>query len=194
MFKKSAMALATRGAVAASRTAPVPYAQSEGLAIYRFETGEPVLFMPYPHAASVIGDPMPTAIVNPSHPAFWHFGLWAAVYQLTRRLAAQKLMLNVVIQASWVERSRALQQHVSLRDWLRPAHPRTQWGQVARRLDYRPRLGEVGARTLVLVGCYDPQTPPSCAQELAWCSSSAAATTRSWRNPTSSGRLSVPSC
>jgi pimeloyl-ACP methyl ester carboxylesterase len=136
----------------------------------------------------------PGALWNRSHPAFWHFGLWAAVYQLTRRLAAQKLMLNVVSQASWVEPSHAPQQHVFLRDWVRPAHRRTQWGQVARRLDYRPRLGEVGARTLVLVGCYDPQTPPSCAQELAWCSSSAAATTHSWRNPTSSGRLSVPSC
>src|SRR6059058_4015626 len=42
----------------ASRTAPVPYTQSDDLAIYRFGQGEPLLFMPYPHAASVMGDPM----------------------------------------------------------------------------------------------------------------------------------------
>jgi pimeloyl-ACP methyl ester carboxylesterase len=97
----------------------------------------------------------------------WRFGLWAALYQLTRRLAAQKLMFNVVSQASWVERSRAPQRDVSLGDWFRPAQSRTQWGQVARRLDYRPRLFEVRAPTLVLVGRHDPQMPVACAQELA---------------------------
>jgi pimeloyl-ACP methyl ester carboxylesterase len=244
------------------RTAPVPYAQSDDLAIYRFGQGEPVLFMPYPHAASVVGDPMPTAIIwgleqadrqvitfdppgagrstrparldleemldgaqealqscsvngpvvvvghsqgafvalafaierpqrvrrliligagaggpswmrapgalwNRSHPAHWHWVLWASVYQLTRRLAAQKLMFNVVSRASWVDQSRAQQQHVSPWDWFRSAHPRTQWGQVARRLDYRPRLEEVRVPTLVLTGRQDPQMPVACAQELA---------------------------
>ncbi len=251
-----------REVAAAPRKAPVPCAQSDGLALYRFGQGEPILFMPYPHAASVVGDLMPTAIIegleqaerqvvtfdppgagrstrparldlaemlegaeealqhcgvngsldvvghsqgafvalafaiehpkrvrrliligagaggpswmrapgalwNRSHPAHWHWVLWASVYQLTRRLAAQKLMFNVVSRASWVDQSRAQQQHVSLRDWFRSAHPRTQWGQVARRLDYRPRLREVRAPTLVLTGRQDPQMPPACAQELA---------------------------
>jgi pimeloyl-ACP methyl ester carboxylesterase len=253
---------AEREVAAAPRTAPVPCAQSDGLAIYRFGQGEPILFMPYPHAASMVGDPTPTAIIegleqadrqvitfdppgavrstrparldlaemldsaeealqncgvnepvdvvghsqgafadlvfaierpqrvrrlilvgasaggpsffrapgaiwNRSHPAHWHWVLWASVYQLTRRLAAQKLMMNVVSQASWVERSRAPQQHVSLRDWFRPAQPRLQWGQVVRRLDYRQRLGEVRVPTLLLTGLHDPQTPVVCAQELA---------------------------
>jgi pimeloyl-ACP methyl ester carboxylesterase len=109
----------------------------------------------------------PGAIWNRSHPAHWRFGLWASVYQLTRRLAAQKLMLNVVIRASWVDQSRAQQQHVSPQDWFRSAQPRTQWGQVARHLDYRPRLGEVRAPALVLTGRHDPQMPVACAQELA---------------------------
>jgi pimeloyl-ACP methyl ester carboxylesterase len=108
----------------------------------------------------------PGALWNRTHPAHWHWALWASVYQLTRRLAAQKLMLSVVSRASWVEQSRAPQQHVSLRDWFRSAHPRTQWGQIARRLDYRQRLGEVRAPTLVLMGRQDPQMPPACAQEL----------------------------
>jgi proline iminopeptidase len=251
---------AEREAAATHRAVPVPYTQSDGLAIYRFGKGEPTLFMPYPHAASVVGDPVPTALIeglvqadrevitfdppgagrstrparvdlaemldsaeealqqcsvngpvdvvghsqgafvalafaierpqwvrrliligaggpswmrapgalwNRSHPAFWRFGLWGLVYQLTRRLAAEKRMLNVVSQASWVERNRAPQRHAALLDWLRPAHPRTRWGQVARHLDYRPRLREVHVPTLVLVGHYDPQTPPACAEELA---------------------------
>lgn len=89
------------------------------------------------------------------------------MYQLTRRLAAQKLMSNVVSQASWVERSRAQQQHIFLRDWLRSVQPCLQWDQVSRHLDYRLRLGEVHAPTLLLTGRHDPQTPPACAQELA---------------------------
>jgi pimeloyl-ACP methyl ester carboxylesterase len=247
--------------VAAPHMAPVPYARSNGLAIYRFGKGEPMLFMPYPHAVSVVGDPLPTTLIegleqanrevitfgppgadrstrrarldlmemldsaeealercrvkgpvdvvghsqgafvaltfaierpqrvprliligagaggpswmrapdalwNWCHPAFWRFGLWGLVYQLTRKLAAEKRMFNVVSQASWVERSRAPQQHVSLLDWFRSAHPRTQWGQIGR-LDYRPRLFEVRVPTLLLTGHYDPQMPPACAQELA---------------------------
>ena len=109
----------------------------------------------------------PGALWNRSHPAHWHWVLWASMYQLTRRLVAQKLMFNVVSRASWVDQSRAQQQHVSLRDWFRSANPRTQWVQVARRLDYRPRLGEVRVPTLLLTGRHDPQTPVACAQELA---------------------------
>ena len=37
---------------------------SNGLAIYRFGQGEPILFMPYPHAGWVVGDPIPTAIIE----------------------------------------------------------------------------------------------------------------------------------
>jgi hypothetical protein len=55
---------AEREAAATPRTVPVPYTQSDGLSIYRFGKGEPILFMPYPHAASVVGDPMPTAIIE----------------------------------------------------------------------------------------------------------------------------------
>ena len=53
-----------REAATASRTVPVPYAQSDGLAIYRFGKGEPILFLPYPHAASVVGDLIPTVLIE----------------------------------------------------------------------------------------------------------------------------------
>jgi len=44
--------------------APVPYSHSASLAIYRFGEGKPILFMPYPHPASVVGDPTPTALID----------------------------------------------------------------------------------------------------------------------------------
>jgi proline iminopeptidase len=41
------------------------------------------------------------------------------------------------------------------------------WLRTVRRVDYRPRLGDVRVPTLLLVGRRDPQTPPPCSQELA---------------------------
>jgi hypothetical protein len=76
-------------------------------------------------------------------------------------------MSNVVTRASYFDPACAPQQAVELRDWLRPARPRTRWGNVARKLDYRPRLGDIRAPTLLLVGRRDPQMPPACAEELA---------------------------
>ena len=55
---------AEREAATTNRTVPMPYTQSDGLAIYRFGQGEPLLFMPYPHAASVVGDPLPSALIE----------------------------------------------------------------------------------------------------------------------------------
>ncbi|MDQ3855189.1 MAG: alpha/beta hydrolase, partial [Chloroflexota bacterium] len=75
-------------------------------------------------------------------------------------------MANVVARASYYEPGRARLQRLQLLDWLRPAHPRTRWGLVARRLDYRRRLGELGAPTLLLVGRHDPQMPLACSEEL----------------------------
>ena len=36
---------------------PVPHALHKGLAVFRFGTGDPLLFMPYPHGLGVVGDP-----------------------------------------------------------------------------------------------------------------------------------------
>jgi pimeloyl-ACP methyl ester carboxylesterase len=106
------------------------------------------------------------AIWNRSHPDYWRFGLRSSLYFLSRRLAAQKLMYNLVFRDSYVDRTRFVPKPISLPDWLRPAHPRTRWGLVARRIDYRPRLKEVRAPTLLLVGRHDPQMPPACSEEL----------------------------
>jgi hypothetical protein len=77
-------------------------------------------------------------------------------------------MNNLVFRASYVDRSRFTPAPIALRDWLRPPRPRAAWGsRVAWRLDYRQRLAQVRAPTLVLAGRYDPQMPPACAAELA---------------------------
>jgi proline iminopeptidase len=56
---------------------------------------------------------------------------------------------------------------MSVADWRHPAPTRLAWGMIARRLDYRERLGEIRVPTLVLVGKHDPQMPLACAEELA---------------------------
>jgi pimeloyl-ACP methyl ester carboxylesterase len=54
-------------------------------------------------------------------------------------------------------------------DNRRPAPVRDRWTRVVMtyRLDYRERLGEIRAPTLICVGRFDPQTPVGCSQELA---------------------------
>lgn len=77
-------------------------------------------------------------------------------------------MNNLIFRDSYVDRSRFTRTPIAARDWLRPPRPRAAWkSKVAWRLDYRTRLVEVRAPTLVLAGRHDPQMPPACAEELA---------------------------
>lgn len=43
---------------------PDPYTVSAGLAAYRFGSGAPLLWLPYPHADEVIGDPTPMVFIK----------------------------------------------------------------------------------------------------------------------------------
>ena len=43
---------------------PVPFTVIDGLAVYRSGAGVPALFMPHPHPASLIGDRVPTELVE----------------------------------------------------------------------------------------------------------------------------------
>jgi pimeloyl-ACP methyl ester carboxylesterase len=52
-------------------------------------------------------------------------------------------------------------------DRLQPPPARDIWPIKILRLDYRDRLGEVRAQTLVITGHYDPQVPESAAKEIA---------------------------
>lgn len=43
---------------------PGPFATSNGLAVFRFGDGEPLLFMPYPHGLGVVGRPRTMALLR----------------------------------------------------------------------------------------------------------------------------------
>jgi len=239
-----------------------PYKLVDGLAVYRFGAGRPALFMPYPHAASLIGDPVPGALIehllalgrevvsfdspgsgrstrpmqlsfgemlscaeealqvcgirepvevvghsqsafatlvlaiekpawvnrlvliggaasgpsylnapgalwNQSHPEFWKLASLGILYLLTRRLAVQNHMFNLIFRVSYVNPKFVQPIPVHVTDWFKPAFPRTRWADYARHQDYRSRLGEVKAPTLLLVGRHDPQCPPACSEEMA---------------------------
>lgn len=241
---------------------PVPYRIHDGLAIYRFGSGEPVLFMPGPHrfqkpgdrtADALIGglnqlgcqvvtfDPpgsgqstrpahlgmpemhqcasealdacglsrpvdalghsmgglvvlayalaqpervkrlvlvgtgsggpaymeAPGALWNRSHPAFWRLALLGILHILWPCLAPQKMMLNFIQQQSFTDPRLAEPEQVRPRDWLTPRQGRTDWHNVARKLDYAPRLGEIEVPALILCGRHDPQYPPACSEELS---------------------------
>lgn len=239
-----------------------PFTVHDGLAVYRHGVGKPVLFMAYPHATALLGDPDPMQLVcelgslgrevvgfdppasgrstramrldmpemigcaletlevcgidqpvdvighsqsavaalafalehpgrvrrlvlvggaaagasylnapgalwNRSHPQFPKLAALGIAYLVTRRKAVQDLMFNLIFGVSFVDRRHVRPRAITPEDWFRPAHPRTRWAEVARHLDYRPRLPDLRALTLVMVGRHDPQCPLACSEELA---------------------------
>jgi pimeloyl-ACP methyl ester carboxylesterase len=117
------------------------------------------------------------AVMRWSTPHNWnpwrHREWWQCVWLGTRQmlslgnLAVHKRLDNLVEIASFVD-----QRHVELwtvepGDAKRPAPPRSAWMRAVRPVDYKARLGQVQAPTLLLVGRHDPQTPPACSLELA---------------------------
>ena len=48
----------------AAANRPEPFVITDGLAVYRFGAGPPLLLMPYPHADEVTGDPTPTLLTK----------------------------------------------------------------------------------------------------------------------------------
>lgn len=108
----------------------------------------------------------PGALWNRSHPAFWRMAALAVLHILWPRLAPERMLNNFIERHSFHDRSLARPDKVGLRDWLRPRHGRTDWHRVARKLDYAPRLKEIGVPALVLCGRHDPQYPPACSEEL----------------------------
>jgi pimeloyl-ACP methyl ester carboxylesterase len=84
-------------------------------------------------------------------------------------LALHKKMLRLIVKASYADKSLVPAVEIASGDYHRPAPPRDRWPRTVfmQRLDYRARLDEIRAPTLVCVGRYDPQAPVACSEELA---------------------------
>jgi proline iminopeptidase len=98
--------------------------------------------------------------------AWWGFRLgWG----LAGNLALHKRMRNLLTRASFHDQRYVQEISPEKADAHRPAPVRDVWPRTIfmGRLDYRSRLGEIHAPTLVCVGRYDPQAPLGCSQELA---------------------------
>jgi pimeloyl-ACP methyl ester carboxylesterase len=109
----------------------------------------------------------PGALWNRSHQRFTQLAALGIIQMVWRRRAPEVILNNFVRRQSFVDERLAAQTPVSVRDWFRPRRGRTDWHNIARRLDYGPRLDEVEAPTLILCGRHDPQYPPACSEELA---------------------------
>jgi proline iminopeptidase len=109
----------------------------------------------------------PGALWNRSHPHFGRMASVAILQMIWRRRAPEVMLNNLVFRESFVDRSLAGQTPVTMRDWLRPRGGHTEWHDIARWLDYGPRLREIDTPTLILCGRQDPQYAPACSEELA---------------------------
>jgi len=98
----------------------------------------------------------------------WWQCLWLGTRQMIGQgnLAVHKKLDNLVEKASFVDPQYVEGWDIKPDDHNQPAPPRAHWLQSVRKVEYRSRLGEVRAQTLLCVGRYDPQTPLPCSQEL----------------------------
>jgi pimeloyl-ACP methyl ester carboxylesterase len=93
-------------------------------------------------------------------PRRWRFALLAAPLAVGRaNLGRLKRLQQLYLEASVVDRSLVPSVRVEPGDQRRPPPPRARWQASVRRVDLRPRLGEISAPALVCVGRHDPQTP-----------------------------------
>jgi hypothetical protein len=106
----------------------------------------------------------PGGLWNRSHRGFaGAAALGLLLYAWPRR--ASETLLNT--RRSYVDRRWATTNPVLWWDWVRPRTGHPEWHRVARRLNYRDRLGGITAPALVLCGHGDVQSAPACSEELA---------------------------
>ena len=88
---------------------------------------------------------------------------------LTGNLAMHKRMYRLLSRASYHDKRLVPEISIEHGDAHQPAPLRDVWPRMVfmSRLDYRARLGEIHAQTLVCVGRHDPQAPVGCSEELA---------------------------
>ena len=99
---------------------------------------------------------------------FWRTLFWGTRLILgVGNLAVHKRLDHLMDRLCFVDQSYVPQLEITPDDHWRPAPVRDGWLKAARKLDYRDRLGEIRAPTLILVGRFDPQTTVACNEELA---------------------------
>jgi proline iminopeptidase len=101
-------------------------------------------------------------------PEYWQVLWWGfRLFIGWNNLAIHKRLNNLVEEASFVDKSLAELAEIEVGDNHRPSPKRDKWFKTVRGVDYKDRLPELQAPTLLCVGRYDPQTPVACSQELA---------------------------
>jgi pimeloyl-ACP methyl ester carboxylesterase len=108
----------------------------------------------------------PGGLHRPGHPGFARMALLGMLQLVWPFRAPEQMVLGLVERASFVDGRHVRPRRISPADWLRRREGRADWHWIARRTDYAPRLGEIRAPTLVLVGRHDPQFPMACSDEL----------------------------
>lgn len=105
---------------------------------------------------------------SPWHDPEWWQCMWWGTRQMLGlgNLATYRHLDNLTERASVVDPAMAEPFTIAPGDRRRPQPPRAIWLQTVRTVDYRQRLAEVRAPTLVVIGRHDPQTPMPCAREL----------------------------
>ena len=93
-------------------------------------------------------------------PRRWRLAALAAPLAVGRaNLGRLKRLQRLYTQASFVDRHLAPAVRIEPGDWRCPPPRRARWQASIRRVDLRPRLGEISAPALICVGRHDPQTP-----------------------------------
>jgi proline iminopeptidase len=93
-------------------------------------------------------------------PRRWRFALLAAPLVVGQgNLGRLKRLEQLFTEASFVDPDLAPAIQIDPGDQRRPSPRRARWQASVRRVDLRPRLGEMTAPALVCVGRHDPQSP-----------------------------------
>jgi proline iminopeptidase len=92
-------------------------------------------------------------------PRFWRIARDGTRLVLRGDLATHKRLVNLYQSLSYADPRLAPRLRIEPGDRRRPAAARDRWQRRVRRVDLRPRLGEVAVPTLVCAGRLDPQTP-----------------------------------
>jgi pimeloyl-ACP methyl ester carboxylesterase len=99
---------------------------------------------------------------------YWQLMYWGIRLQNGRGdLAIHKRLMNMLTEASYVDKSMAPLLEIGDDDIEIPTPVRFRWSNAVWHVNYADRLGEITMPTLITGSRFDPQTPLPCAEQLA---------------------------